>query len=57
MGRKKFNDTLQDVIALIAYTDPESCPMSLYMSQARRVEVADQLNNYILCKGYLRLFK
>ncbi|KAJ3258715.1 hypothetical protein HK103_003309 [Boothiomyces macroporosus] len=45
----KYNDTLQDIIALIAYPDPASSPMSHYLSQDRRESVAISFNNYIIC--------
>ncbi|KAJ3322220.1 hypothetical protein HDV06_003280 [Boothiomyces sp. JEL0866] len=49
----KYNETLQDIIALIAYPDPASSPMSHYLSQDRRESVAISFNNYIIssCGG------
>ncbi|KAI8923897.1 CTLH/CRA C-terminal to lish motif domain-containing protein [Entophlyctis helioformis] len=44
----KYSESLQDVIALIAYTNPEASPLSPYMSQTRREQVASALNSYIL---------
>ena len=44
----KYFETLQDIVALIAYTDPYSSPVSDYLSQKRRDEVASNLNSFIL---------
>ncbi|KAL2911615.1 hypothetical protein HK105_208916 [Polyrhizophydium stewartii] len=44
----KYSETLQDIVALIAYTDPESSPLAGYMSRERREQVAMELNSYIL---------
>ncbi|KAJ3327373.1 Ran-binding protein 9 [Blyttiomyces sp. JEL0837] len=44
----KFVDPLQDIVALIAYTDPYNCPVAHYLSQDRRELVASNLNSYIL---------
>ncbi|KAJ3330352.1 hypothetical protein HDU91_003602 [Kappamyces sp. JEL0680] len=41
-------DTLQDVLSLIAYPDPLSSPVSHYLSQDRREQVATELNNHII---------
>ncbi|KAJ1553992.1 hypothetical protein HK405_006309 [Cladochytrium tenue] len=44
----KYYQTLEDVVALLAYTDPSSSPVSGYLSQEHRDEVAHSLNSFIL---------
>ncbi|EGF79498.1 hypothetical protein BATDEDRAFT_89572 [Batrachochytrium dendrobatidis JAM81] len=44
----KYNETLQDIVALIAYTNPETSPLSKYMAKSRNEQVAMALNSYIL---------
>ncbi|KAH6563670.1 hypothetical protein BASA62_008385 [Batrachochytrium salamandrivorans] len=44
----KYSETLRDIVALIAYTNPETSPLSTYMSQSRNEHVAMSLNSYIL---------
>eukprot|EP00842_Homolaphlyctis_polyrhiza_P003988 jgi/Hompol1/4590/HPOL_003735-RA len=56
---QKYNDILQDVVALIAYTNPETSPLAAFMSHSRREQVAMILNNHILgilIYFYLHLF-
>ncbi|KAJ3415823.1 hypothetical protein HDV05_004096 [Chytridiales sp. JEL 0842] len=48
-----YFDTLQDIVALIAYTDPFNSPVAEYLSQSRREDVATNLNNYILSQENL----
>jgi hypothetical protein len=48
----KYFDALQDIVALIAYTDPFTSPVADYLSQERREEIASNLNSYILGKVY-----
>jgi hypothetical protein len=44
----KYMDTLQDVIALIAYQNPETSPVGNLMTQQHREEVAKLVNSTIL---------
>jgi hypothetical protein len=48
--RKTYADELIQVSGLLAYKDPEKSPMAMYLSQARREAVADQINAAVLCK-------
>ena len=42
---------LGNVSALLAYTVPEASTMAAYLDQARREEMADQIEGAILCKS------
>lgn len=53
MSDKSYERILQDVIGLLAYTDPFDSPLASFMSQARRIEVADKLNSHILGKSII----
>ena len=44
----KFKQELQDLISLIAYTDPTNCPVSHFLDMKRREWVASKLNSFIL---------
>ncbi|KAI9327244.1 CTLH/CRA C-terminal to lish motif domain-containing protein [Zopfochytrium polystomum] len=44
----KYYETLQDVVALLAYKDPFNSPVADYLSQTRREEIATNLNSFIL---------
>ncbi|KAJ3300772.1 hypothetical protein HK104_003742 [Borealophlyctis nickersoniae] len=44
----KYIEKLQDIVALIAYPNPETSPVAEYLSQQRREEVAMNLNSHIL---------
>jgi hypothetical protein len=46
----KYLQELQDVVALIAYTDPTSSPVSGYLSQKHREMIADSINSAILSR-------
>ncbi|KAI8895455.1 CTLH/CRA C-terminal to lish motif domain-containing protein [Globomyces pollinis-pini] len=48
---QQFAETLQDVIALLAYPDPIQSPIAHYMSEARREYVATIVNNYLISAG------
>jgi hypothetical protein len=47
--RVKYLDELAHISGLLAYRTPEESPMALYLSQARREAVAEQINSAILC--------
>ncbi|KAI8619023.1 CTLH/CRA C-terminal to lish motif domain-containing protein [Chytriomyces sp. MP71] len=49
----KYFDTLQDIVALIAYTDPYKSPVAHYLSHQRREEVATSLNGFLLAQQNL----
>ena len=51
--RAMYNQERQNVCSLLAYKVPEESPMTLYMSQARREAVADQINTAILRQSRL----
>ena len=44
----KYVTKLVNITALIAYKDPHTSPLSRYLLQSRRDEVADQVNSFIL---------
>jgi len=48
MMNGKYLETLQDIVALIAYTEPDRSPAAGYLSQQRREEVATAVNSFIL---------
>lgn len=41
--------TLQDIVSLIAYPDPHKSPLAHYLSQERRDQVANIVNDHIFC--------
>ncbi|KAJ3053047.1 Ran-binding protein 9 [Rhizophlyctis rosea] len=43
-----FKSRFTDIMALIAYPNPETSPVASYLSQDRREEVASNLNSHIL---------
>ena len=45
-----YTDRLTEVLALIAYQNPQNCPVSHFLSHERRETVADELNRCILGK-------
>jgi hypothetical protein len=48
--RALYLKELADVTGLLAYAVPEESPISSYLSQVRREEMADQIEGAILCK-------
>jgi hypothetical protein len=50
----KYWETLQNLVALIAYPNPYESPLAHYLSQSRREEVAELVNNHIL--GFIILY-
>ncbi|KAF8643854.1 hypothetical protein AX16_008871 [Volvariella volvacea WC 439] len=46
--RALYQEELRNVAGLLAYTIPETSPLSRYLSQERREAVADQINSAIL---------
>ncbi|TPX38923.1 hypothetical protein SeMB42_g06547 [Synchytrium endobioticum] len=50
---EKYIKTLNEVIALLAYTDPEHSPLSEYLSLKHREDVAMALNSQILAYDQL----
>ncbi|KAI8909587.1 CTLH/CRA C-terminal to lish motif domain-containing protein, partial [Gorgonomyces haynaldii] len=45
---QKTDDLLQDVLSLIAYPDPQQSPVAHLLTQERREQVADEVNEYII---------
>ncbi|CAK5277667.1 unnamed protein product [Mycena citricolor] len=46
--RADYDKEVENVIALLAYPDPEASPVAKYLSQERREAVANQINTAIL---------
>lgn len=49
--RAMYLGELGQVGGILAYTVPERSPLAMYMTQARREAVADQIDSAILCKS------
>lgn len=49
----KYCDALQDIVALLAYTDPLNSPVAEYLSQQRREDIATSLNSFVLSRENL----
>ena len=47
-GNETFRQMLQNIFPLIAYKDPQKSPLSHYLSDEHRQQVADSLNAAIL---------
>ncbi|CAG8691503.1 16211_t:CDS:2 [Acaulospora morrowiae] len=46
--KKKYRDSLDEVISIIAYTEPENSPSAKFFAQTRRDQLADEINSMIL---------
>ncbi|CAG8471526.1 42_t:CDS:10 [Diversispora eburnea] len=51
-NEQKFREELNEVSSIMAYTDPETSPSARFFSQARRDQLADEINNAILSRGH-----
>ncbi|RHZ79265.1 hypothetical protein Glove_150g75 [Diversispora epigaea] len=51
-NEQKFRGELNEVSSIMAYTDPETSPSARFFSQARRDQLADEINNAILSRGH-----
>jgi len=48
--RAMYLKELENVTALLAYTDLEKSPVRKYLDQTRRVALAEQINSAIMCE-------
>lgn len=50
--RALFITELSQISGLLAYPNPESSPMAIYLAPERREAVAEQIDSAILCKSF-----